>query len=519
MEDVSEEMKSDMSALLEVNGLDYRLPPSLSVATSRAMKTYRAQENSYLMGKQRIHMTLSTGAAYVDLLNSYLRFDLVFPATVPSDVRLPPHTSLANMFSQIIVTHSSGVEIERIRENLGEWIQIEEYYCKSKDRRRVEGSLYKLNDTAYSSHIFNGLSRQTAAAYGIVSGVSAATPPVVTGTPVEIQRGVPNNIGATNPFSSVNSEVGGFTVRCAIPLKMLCGVFKNPNLAPSFLVAGLQIELDTYSPDRFFISGDYSTGAPSGTPENDSFGAEDVVLRDVELEVECFQLTDSISRKLSQISAASGLEWNFTGLHTHSVQVQGSDLTMQVTRAMSRADSIIVKTRSVSDLNVLWRDSFGSQPWVRGAKEGGGNTTDTENTGNLDLSGNMVAAQVQLGSQYIPSRALKYTEEFIHSALKTFSLFRRHDEPVGVDEAEYSGFRVTKNAGSAADKWLYGLGILAIPLESSSTLGQSGAAISAQRTANVNMTWLSSVPNRQVDLFVPHTKLATLFLDSVVVRS
>ena len=77
---------------------------------------------------------------------------------------------------------------------------------------------------------------------------------------------------------------------------------------------------------------------------------------------------------------------------------------------------------------------------------------------------------------------------------------------------------VVKNARM---QYSLGLAVSAVPLESSSTLQQSGAAISAQRTAVVNMTWAKSddTDDRKIDAFVPYSKLATLFLDSVVVRS
>ena len=117
---------------------------------------------------------------------------------------------------------------------------------------------------------------------------------------------------------------------------------------------------------------------------------------------------------------------------------------------------------------------------------------------------------------------MREKKEFIHSAFKTFSQFRRSDENGGPDDTQFSGYRVTRNAADA-DLGQLGVAISCVPLESSSTLQQSGAAISAQRTAVVNMAWSGGegalIKDRKVDAFVVYSKLATLFLDSVVVRS
>ena len=101
--------KADISSLLEVNRLDYRLPPSLSIATSRATKVYRAMESSYVAGAAQMQFTLSSGATYVDFLNSFLRFKVKMPTGLSnSRPKMPAHCGWAQLIRQIRIVHSSG---------------------------------------------------------------------------------------------------------------------------------------------------------------------------------------------------------------------------------------------------------------------------------------------------------------------------------------------------------------------------------------------------------------------------
>ena len=310
----------------------------------------------------------------------------------------------------------------------------------------------------------------------------------------------------------------------------------------------MQIHIDLYDPRHFFICGtdikghkhiesdDPAINIASGWPVG-----QKLRILQPEMHLETFTLTDSIVRKLSQISASGGLEWYFDAVHQMDGQARdASEYTMQITRALSRANNIIVKTRSTKNLYNAYEDSISSQTWYKTSHEGGGLETRAANQNETGVMNNF---QVQLGAQYIPSRSLKDRKEFVHSALKTFSQFRRADGVGGVDDVMYSGFPTSRlliadpngaeadaplagelrNVFSRPDTGHRGLAISAVPLESSSTLQQSGAAISAQRTAVVNMGWdtdgSNQVDHRRVDAFVVYSKLVTLYLDSVVVRS
>jgi len=500
------EEKTDMSSLLEVNRLDYRLSPSLSIATSRAMKSYRSHEGSYKMGTDQIQFTLSSGATYVDFLNSYVRFTVELPAGLAGTLapKLPAHTGWASIIRSIRVVHSSGVELDRQQETVGEWIQLMDYYNCSKEERQTTGSLYSLNDTMRPS----ALIARTGKLEKLKEGLNL----VPANPPTQAEPGGDYVTALAEDAWEVEEDPSGKKVEVAIPLAKLLGFFNSDLLAPSFLCAGLQIYIDTHTPQHFFICGTDESGLPAG---GGNWLDQEVKISNCEVELETFTLVDSVIRKLSQISASSGLEWSWDAVHEMNITVNSSDLTMQITRALSRANNITVRTRLAANIGNTAADSFASQPWVPQAGEIDyyvGAASDTPRDGRLSQF------QCQLGAQYIPSRSILSNREFMHSALKTFSQFRRDDKCVGVTEDEFTGIPAARPASASASAWYSGLAIASLPLESSSTLQQSGAAISAQRTANVNMQW-ANANNRRVDMYVTYSKLASLFLDSVVVRS
>ena len=500
--------KADISSLLEVNRLDYRLPPSLSIATSRSMKVYKSMESTYIAGSAQMQFTLSSGATYVDFLNSFLRFKVEMPTALSSaNPKMPAHCGWAQLIRQIRIVHSSGVEIDRTKDSVGEWIQIQNYYDRSEACRRTQGSLYSLNDTSRPA----SLSVSNTTIERAKEGLNDPTDNEGDYLPGDNGEGFAQDRDTSSKIYDV-----------CIPLSHIAGFFNVDLLAPSFLAAGLQVHIDFYNGKHFFQCGTNARGLPFTTVPF----AGDLKIKSPEMHLETFTLTDSILRKLSQISASSGLEWYFDAVHQMNHTVGESDLSMQITRALSRANNVIVKTRNASYLGNSIVDSYASQIWAQTEKEGGPTDAvyNTNLVGDKYQDGTLEEFQVQLGAQYIPSRSLATKKEVMHSSMKTFSQFRRSDEVGGVDDAQFSGMRTNTLIDPAAGVYLSGLAVAAVPLESSSTLQQSGAAISAQRTAVVNMKWkgVSNGTNfglRRVDAFVVYSKLCTLFLDSVVVRS
>jgi hypothetical protein len=559
MEDNKE---ANSMALLEVNRLDFRLAPALSVATSRSMKSYPALNSETEMGGV-IVFPVSSGSAFVDWQNSFAAFDVFFADTtagtkIPNTTtRMSPHTGYANMFRRITLIHSSGVEIDRINDGHGEWVQIQNYYNKSETKRQVHGSLYGLNDCSRPGSV---LFDSNNAWEDAKKGLWYTTGPEIAGTVLqeaevddeeteedETKDEVKTTVadftkfpdqsvfGSTQDWRylpwlqksdivfrnkpapgqySEDVDITGKQVHVVIPLSVLMGFFDIDVLAPSVLAAGLRIELEMYRKEHFFqkVRKDNADGAPEDWGSNQT-----VIIKNPRIHLESFQLTDSIARMVNQISAESGLEIGFDALHNSRLSTPQLRCDMQINRALSRANIVVVKSRTTKNIGGFATDSFASDPWdvSTGAK-------------NQLQSGDIVAFQVQLGAQYIPAApigdsSVSQTPQFLHSALKSFAAFRRSDEIVGIPLWKFRGVNEYTDLDNG-DSTRGGLAIAAVPLETSSTLQQSGAAISAMRTAVINIAFKYDRANvaenmRVIDCYVPYSKLVTCMLDSVVVRA
>ena len=698
---------ADIASLLDANQLDYRLAPSLSIATSRSLRSYAALQNTYTLG-DKITFVPSTGATYADLQNSYLAFDIVFVNNTPAGqvpnvykpmdgIRLPAYCGYAQLFSDYAINHSSGVEMDRQTNAVGEWVQIEQYYNMSQQKRIIHGSTYLHNETAQpvSPVIDTGMAYEEACKAKwwlpdmigttvqrqaqpantnqfdnqFVVGTLGAnpvltTPPsdntaklrplVIAGTQADygaglaiartfganstsetqelqwqgllpiaslndpsglIQNGVRDDPNAAGVVDVVNvnptpddtwrqkyarvaqptrngvgvvtkagptsvyasgwqsgfkedQDVSGQRVRVVIPLTHILPMFRNNLLAPSYLIAGLRIELGTFSKETFF----QTVTVINPTNYNQDYmdfkwdPLHSVQIQNPTINFETYTITDAITRKIAQISAASGLEWSWDAVHQSFTTTSAMDFSYSINRSLSRANIVVVKTRSVDNLsdpreNYFASDSWDSpQPLPRTLFPPAYPSRPLDNTraptsGDQAFDGTMSSFQVQLGALYIPAQPITLTPEFLHSALKTFCQYRRNDEVGGVPLFKFRG-QAYSIAPADADlleaiatvpagmplpppappaylpiallkpdnfsRTIPSLAIACVPLESSSTLQQSGAAIAPNRTAIINMRWKyprTTDQARRIDVFVTHTKLATLLLDSVVIRT
>lgn len=579
-----ESEQADVASLIEVNNLDYRLPPSLSIATSRSMRTYPALVPRVELGGT-VTFVLSTGATYVDLQNSYIRFTVRFTGTTPiTGCRMPPHTGYNMLFNNYTLIHASGVELDRQNDATGEWNQIQMYYGMSREKRRIQGSLFNFNDAGVpgsaiknTTDAYDEATRADWTGYDVVGTTAAGTPiglpntvyyaqpqdgrrkvngsasaivttqlkgdswkskwqlgnqprrEVYAGTTTEEQKGIFDSPSDARRASEYNEDedIKDFSFDVVLPLHMVAPFFANTLLAPSYILAGLRLELMSYTKEQFFQMVPVSTSAAGAFLQGTQWVSDQKVwIENPEICVESFTLTDAITRKMATISARDGLEWTWDAVHQSSMQTPNSTASIQVNRALSRANCVIIKSRNINRMNTLpykgqASDYFGSDPWDLNL-----NPAQLQ-ASNLQNEGALTSFQVQLGAQYIPAAPISRTAEFLHSALKTWSQFRRNDEVGGVSLWDFTGCPVMRTldtgpGAESSDVRRGSLAVACVPLESSSTLQQSGAAISTMRTAVINMVWRrdrDTVNQRRVDCFIPYTKLSSHFLDSCTVRS
>jgi hypothetical protein len=171
-------------SLIESNRLKYRVPSTKNVVISRRIvKTFQSTV-TYPAG-QPINMVCSSGDTFIDPKRSYLKFDVTFTSGDATSLHLD---SAYDLFSGVIITHSSGVEVSNMR----------------------QFNLFRRMEDKYSEdqHYFD-----TEATLAGVFGVN----------------------------------VQGTTATYVLPLRKLAGLFGVDMLLPSYLMSGLQIKLQTES--------------------------------------------------------------------------------------------------------------------------------------------------------------------------------------------------------------------------------------------------------------------------------
>ena len=248
-----------------------------------------------------------------------------------------------------------------------------------------------------------------------------------------------------------------------IPLSMLSDMFNSDKLIPPYMLAGLRIELELESAYVAF----YSTAAT--TTDNLSYS-----LTENEMFLDSHTLTDSVQKAISRMSAEEGLDLHFASWFHDRHTMTSTTSTVNITKALSRVEDIQLIQRTPADYSVA---------------------TATMNLRSLVSSDYVTSAwQVSIGSMFFPSHSVIKEEQAYQYAMQ------------GRDVA----------ADVSQDDFGTEIGIIRANLERSQILNGSGIAISATRGATVQV---STTVDDTLDVFVKHTRLVSVFLDNVVVRT
>lgn len=416
------EDSSQISSLLQVNDLDYRMAPALSVITRRSHARY-SSTNLVSRDGSNVSIVLSTGSTYVNMKNSFLKFTVTVEATaghsfsVGHEATSKSKLGAMALFEGVRITHSSGTVLDEVLTDLPRITYTRCATAKDTNWKQSVAPLF---------HAF--------------------------GYPLE---------GLEN----------GASFEVIYPLEMLSDLFASDQLMPSFLVSGSRIDLRLASMANAFVRADGGAFAAS----------DNYTISNCALYAESYQLTDAVAKTLASISASSGLEVSFNAVHVNPVNRADTNFSVQITRALSR-------------VNKVYMLSYKSH----GANEYKTNLAETEEI-KSDTS-----YYVQLGGQTIPVQAVVgQGESFIHSCIANNTLVN------------------ALASNHSLNEHVYGAGRLAITLESSSALSQSGTALSAQRVLVFNANLGSTVADyaRRHLLVAEHVQLVTVYLDSVLVRS
>jgi hypothetical protein len=453
-----QQMGERVSDLLLVNQLSYVLPPSLSVAVTRSHAAYQANQAEYSEG-QTISVTMSSGGQFVNFRESYLKLTVqqigaANTTTLPlwvaelNDIPGPDFRSgrngVMNLFRSLRWVHASGTEIDQHVENLALWSYIKSRYTYSSDQTY--------------------------------------------------------NFGSTQDFETLNRDVavftsGGATHTFLIPLSDISDAFNQQQLCPSFLCAGSRLELRLNPWEDAFCVQTIAAGAIPVAP---AVIPSSYVVSNVEIVLQQVQLTDAISRAIHNTSATSGLEYAFTSVAVTTQTNANTSGSIQLSRALSRANACFVARRSFRQVSaavdIRSRRQTHAPSFLKIVKDG--------------TSGQF---RVMLGGQQIPQTPVRSEREaYFHMLVAMGAAF----DPTRCNTVSFHDYQGV--AFNELSDTVYG-----ISLETSSTLNQSGSAVSAQRVLLFDYTdaEVDASGSSQYTMFVPHVRLASCYLDSVIVRT
>ena len=422
------------SGLVSLNGLSYLLSPDLSVAVSRKHVTSFAQQNSYSPG-QKISLILNSGAQYIDPQNSFLKLTVNNITDVSGEFGLG---SAVNLFRRVVLSSRSGDEIERV-DRVNKLQVILDRYTKDKSWMATVGSAAGYAPTGSG-------------------GITA------------------ENYNAILPSTSTD---GSNTRTYCIPLGCLSSLFRSyDKLLPAHLMSGMRWELELESAQVAFKA----TG-----------GTLNYVVSDVELHMDAYTLTDSVTRVLNETAATSGLEIPFvTYSHIQDSVSEGSN-NFEIRKAVSRALTIITKLSA--------NENFAGQD----AKDS-----------MASIEHNIESIQTRVGSLYFPNNPVSgsspdrtLTETYLHT-LHAFGKLKAHSAPNSVSLDEF------KNKLTA----------FCTTLERSSSLNLTGVPVNASRVCEVRMkvgqasNTTDAIPasDQVCDSWLSYVRLIRCFINNVEVE-
>lgn len=484
---------ASLNTLLNANNLDsYVLPSALSVTVARSHKKSYAVAESYQKGpgaaaSSTVSFVLTPGADYVYGPDSYFTFD--FKHSVNDSKTggwFGQYGSVLNIFKSIRLTHASGTEIEYI-DNLNLLNTFKLQYDRDETYRATDGTGFGASYSQPSKRR-NTANRTSGAGRPVGPALLSATgrtdvhlrgtypsgTVVVTTAEATAETPKPVVFQGDNPTGVFTIlEEAETTHKFCVPLSMLSEFFNSDKLLPPYVLAGMRIELELENPlistQGILLETDADITCKTTTLHTVS---------SLNMQLDSHTLTDSVAKALSRMSANEGLDIHFPSwFHDrHSLTTDSS--TINITKALSRVEDICLVPRLDTQIATA---TMGALPSLQAKPYAATGTT----------------WQISIGSMFFPSHPVASPHESYRLALQG----RRHMCRVPyLDYAEE------------------GLGVMRGALERSQILNGSGIAISATRgaTVAVNMT---TANNTTIDLFVRHTKLVSVFLDNVVVRT
>lgn len=326
--------EDSMDDLLNWNNLTYTMPVTNSVVTTRNLKAYRADQNSYdISSGQQILVTMQSGQQFVDWSNSFLEFDLELKglgsaksesstASILGFFWAPPIQgstlntattyeltghggSVLNLIERIVVTSRSGVELQRI-EDFNKLHALHTTIKKSKLWKKTVGRSIQLPPYHYTS-------RQV------------------------------NDTDKAHTLNTRNGEitVGAKSVHYSIPMECFMGLFDTKQLCPSMIASGLRIEFYLTGVEQALTVVEKAATSglicPPGGAISDIPATAEFKIKNLQILTDTVTLNDAAMKQLNMTSAQNGLEYVYNGHFTQRYIANTSSVEIQCSKAVSRA--------------------------------------------------------------------------------------------------------------------------------------------------------------------------------------
>lgn len=247
------------------------------------------------------------------------------------------------------------------------------------------------------------------------------------------------------------------------------GIKKGQKLPPQ-LMSGLHIEIIWETAATALLS---ATGATQTTSYS---------IRNLSLMLDVISMTDDVQKTINLQSANAGLEYAYPRVYTNPEVVSGLALHSQVRKAVSQANYAWAVSLNAANYNTFALDSF---------------------LGIYDTT----RYQWRLGALYYPLQPLDVNiidgVEPYKQVLEVFDKSRNSWYPPNVTLVDY----VTN-----------GKGVLAVVMEKDQSLDCSGLPVNNSRVLELNANFLTTVPNREVLIFLDYNSVSRSYVDNTSVN-
>jgi len=298
-QEVSSAGEGQSKALLQLNKMDYRIPPFMGIVVQRTQLVDRFVSASYVAGQEMI-LDSQTGGALVNGRASRLNFVCTITGTNPNTATFGVSGSMANVIQRISIYNKNGDQLD-VLENANLWINQKKLW----ERRAGDLSIM-----------------------GNMSGFAA---------------GQSNIRAGTVPVAGAINSVLNFSIQ----MSDISPIFDTDQFLPWQMMQGLKIRI-TLAPNLDAL---VNTDAVIYT------------ITDPTITWDVTTIADQFKRKLNEISAKTGLYMVHKAVHNDQTQFSGNlnfQLTKPVSKAIKchvvnrLATASVITTDYMSSFRFDW---------------------------------------------------------------------------------------------------------------------------------------------------------------------